>query len=193
MIIFKYLLGLFSVFCMNNHSMAQFSEIEKDLDIGFNGGFEISKNSKPVNWLLYTEKTTTSGDFDIILDTKNYKSGQQSLLFNVRGCSNKGGRFSPGMTQEIEVTPGVTYQLSYWIKNVNAEFTIKVSGVSAFKKDVGPIITDNQDYNKWTKFEHEYTVPENMNRLRFEMNILKPGHLWIDEIKVLEKDKEFSP
>jgi len=169
---------------VTNYSHAQMSETETDQNIDYNGGFEFSKNNKPVNWLLYTAKTTKSGDFDILLDTGEYKAGNQSLHFNVRECSDKGGRFSPGFTQEIEAKPRDRYKISYWVKNSNTDFVIKISGVSAFKKDSGPINRSNQSYSDWKKFEHEYTIANKMNRLRFELNILKPGEFWIDDIQI---------
>ena len=145
---------------------AQISETETDRNNDYNGGFEFSKNNKPVNWHLYTANTTKSGDFDIILDTKEYKAGTQSLHFNVRECSDKGGRFSPGFTQEIEVKPRDRYKISYWVKNSNTDFVIRISGVSAFKKDSGPINRLHETYSEWKKFEHEYTIANKMNRLR---------------------------
>lgn len=175
---------LVSIICLSNTGYAQMSETETDKSVGFNGGFEFSKNSKPVNWLLYTAKTTKTGDFDIVLDAKDYKSGTQSLYFNIRECSNIGGRYSPGIAQEIEAKPGDKYKISYWVKNINSEFVVKINGVSAFKKDTGPINRSSQTYHEWTQFEHEYTIANKMNRLRIELNILKPGKFWIDEITI---------
>jgi len=166
---------------------AQLSEIEKDQKVGFNGSFEISKNAKPVNWLLYTNKTTKSGDFDVELVSSEYVMGKQSLFFDVRECSNIGGRHSPGIAKEIKAQPGETYKISYWVKNTEADFIVKVSGVNAFKKDEGPINNINQTNSNWTKYEHIYTIANNMNRIRFEMNVMTPGKLWIDDVKIVKQ------
>ena len=41
----------------------QMSEIEIDTSAELNGGFEISKNGLPVNWLMYTQNTVPDGKF----------------------------------------------------------------------------------------------------------------------------------
>ena len=41
----------------------QMSEEETDASAGLNGGFEVSKNGLPVNWLVYTPKTVSDADF----------------------------------------------------------------------------------------------------------------------------------
>ena len=77
---------------------SQMSEQIQDKSAGLNGGFEVSKNGLPVNWLMYTSKTVPNADFEIILDKKDFKEGSQSLRFDVKKCEDIGGWKSPGFT-----------------------------------------------------------------------------------------------
>ena len=63
------------------------SEFVMDKNAGVNGSFEIVKSGLPVNWLIYTPRTVETGDFDLIIDTTEFKDGRQSLHFAVRECS----------------------------------------------------------------------------------------------------------
>ena len=60
------------------------SEKETDTSTGLNGGFEVSKNGLPVNWLMYTPNTVPDADFEIELDNVVFKEGKQSLRFDVK-------------------------------------------------------------------------------------------------------------
>ena len=51
------------------------SETIEDKSAGFNGGFEITKSGLPVNWQVYTPNTIKDSDFDIIIDTEDFKEG----------------------------------------------------------------------------------------------------------------------
>ena len=67
------------------------SEQIRDNSAGINGGFEVSKDGLPVNWLMYTSSTVPKADFEIILDKKDFKEGEQSLRFDVKECEDIGG------------------------------------------------------------------------------------------------------
>ena len=57
------------------------SESVLDESTGMNGGFEVTESGLPVNWLVYTPRTVPTGDFDVVIDTAEYRSGRQSLKF----------------------------------------------------------------------------------------------------------------
>ncbi len=117
-----------------------------DKSAGLNGGFEISKDGLPVNWAFYTP---SSADFDVILDEEISKEGKQSLRFDVRRCSAKGGSRSPGLANEfsqIGKYPGEgRYKVSFWIRNAGTEFAIKAGGVSATAGDMRTLIREDQN------------------------------------------------
>ena len=163
------------------------SEKEADKSAGINGGFEISKNGLPVNWLMYTTKTVSDSDFTIELDNTSFKEGKQSLKFEVKKCSNTGGWYSPGFTNQFSEIGGFqgenTYNLSFWIKNKGANYRFNVGGVSAFKGEMKVILEGNEDINEWKLYEYKIKVPKDME-LRMELNILEPGIFWIDGIEI---------
>ncbi|MFH1121975.1 MAG: hypothetical protein V1775_19310 [Bacteroidota bacterium] len=163
------------------------SEIVTDEQAGTNGGFEYSKSGLPVNWGLYTPKTVPEGDFDILIDTTEFFNGKQSLKFKVRGCVSDGGWYSPGIYQEFTVAPGKTYLVSWWIKNEGCKYRVILMSIEDYVKTnegrfQSPQSTDT--VGSWHKFESRCTLSKNQKRLRFELGIVGPGTLWIDEIRI---------
>lgn len=163
---------------------SKFSESVRDESAGMNGGFEITKSGLPVNWLVYTPKTIPTGDYDLIIDTAEYRGGKQSLKFVVRQCSPDGGWHSPGFSQEYAATPGTSYAVGFWVKNDGAEFLAKIGGVAATQGRYETIVRSSETIATWKHYEHEYTMPQGFNRIRFELNILRPGTFWIDDVTI---------
>jgi hypothetical protein len=158
------------------------SECVRDESAGMNGGFEITRSGLPVNWLLYTPRTVRTGDFDVIIDTVDYRAGRQSLKFVVRECSPDGGWRSPGFSQEYPATPGTTYTVGLWVKNDGTEFVAKIGGVSDFKGQHDTIVRSSATIGTWRHYEHRYTMPPEFDRIGFELNVLRPGTFWVDEV-----------
>jgi hypothetical protein len=165
-------------------SCTRMSEQIRDKTAGMNGSFEITKSGLPVNWLVYTPETVPKGDFDLILDTTEYKDGKQSLKFLVRECSSVGGWWSPGFCNEYQALPGEIYRISFWVRNHGSEFLIKIGGVSAAQGEYDTIVKSQKPLDTWQLFEYYYTIPEKMKAIRFELNIIQPGTFWIDDLKI---------
>lgn len=131
--------------------------------------------------------TPSSADFDVILDEEISKEGKQSLRFDVRRCSAKGGSRSPGLTNEfsqIGKYPGEgRYKVSFWIRNAGTEFAIKAGGVSATAGDMRTLIREDQNIEEWQLQEYEIEVAKD-RWLRMELNIYQPGSFWIDDIRI---------
>ena len=132
----------------------------KDKHAGMNGSFEIVRKRLPVNWMLYTPKTVQSADFDIIIDTADYKDGKQSLKFVVRKCNAVGGRFSPGFKNENDAKPGELYNVSFWAKHNGGEFYILVGGVSKVKGEFATVVYSKETIETWQYFE--YKIPSGL-------------------------------
>ncbi|OFX91936.1 MAG: hypothetical protein A2X05_03625 [Bacteroidetes bacterium GWE2_41_25] len=160
------------------------SEYITDENAGKNGSFEITKSGLPVNWILYTPKTIPTGDYDLIIDTTEYKDGKQSLKLLVRECSPDGGWHSPGFCMQYKAEPEESYHVSFWVKNELSEFIARIGGVSATKGRYDTIVKSNETITSWQIFEYTYIIPPGMNNIRFEMNILQPGSFWIDDLKI---------
>jgi hypothetical protein len=169
---------------------SKMSETIQDKTAGMNGSFEVTKSGLPVNWIMYTPKTIPSGDYDLVIDTTEYRDGRQSLKFLVRECSPNGGWHSPGLSTQYKAMPGETFRISFWIKNEGCEFFIQIGGVSAFEGQYETIVKSKETIDSWRKFEHNYIIPQKMDAIRFEMNILQPGTFWIDDIKIEKIDNK---
>lgn len=162
----------------------QLSESIIDENTGTNGSFENVKNNLPINWLVYTPNTTGEGNFGFTYDTKNAKEGKQSLKLNVSACSEKGGWQSPGIAQEIPVKPNEEYKISFWVKNSESTFLIKINCVNATSESKRLTLKSSENISEWKQLEYKYKVPNEMEKLRIEMNVIKPGIFWIDDVKV---------
>jgi carbohydrate binding protein with CBM4/9 domain len=160
------------------------SESVLDESAGMNGGFEITRSGLPVNWVVYTPKTLPTGDYDLIIDTAEYKAGKQSLKFVVRQCSADGGWHSPGFSKEYAATPGTRHTVGFWVKNDGAEFLAKIGGVTDTEGRYETIVRSRETIVTWKHYEHDYTMPQGFNKIRFELNILRPGTFWIDEVTI---------
>ena len=150
-----------------------------------NGGFEIVKENLPVNWYFYSPETVPEGDFDIIVDTVNFKEGKQSLKFLVRKCSSIGSRLSPGFFGSFITMPNETYKISFWIMNKGCHVLIRVGsqGDRASQSRDETILKTADTISEWKYIEYNYTMPS-LDNIRFEVNILTSGSFWIDNIKI---------
>jgi len=179
------ILGLFLILT----ACQQMSEKETDKSAGLNGGFEISKNDLPVNWLMYGPKTVPNADFEIGLDKNTFKEGKQSLRFDVKNCSSTGGWGSPGFTNEFFETgkfegEGI-YKLSFWIKNNGTKFRVNAGGVSPFEGNMKVLMESDEQIDDWRYLEYKINIPIDRH-LRMELNVLKSGTLWIDDVQIVK-------
>ena len=165
----------------------QFSEAEIDSSAGLNGGFEILKNNLPVNWWIYSSNTVPDADFKIELDKENFVEGKQSLKFEVTKCKDLGGWLSPGFTNQFHEVGSFkgkgTYKVSFWIMNKGSKFRINAGGVSPKLGEMNIVMEKDEDFMEWQLQEFNIEIPKNME-LRLELNVLKPGIFWIDDIRV---------
>ncbi len=167
----------------------QMSEKETDESAGVNGGFEVTKNGIPVNWLMYTPNTVPDGEFEIVIDKNIFKEGKQSLRFDIINCSSTGGRLSPGFTNEFSESGKFegegTYKLGFWVKNDGTKFKIAAGGVSPHKGDMKVLIESVEQVEDWKYLEYKIYVAKERH-LRMELNILTSGTFWIDDVQIIK-------
>jgi len=180
----KVIILLMIVFNGCNQIFKPMSERFEDKRAGMNGGFEHTISGLPANWLLYTPKTVPEGDFEVVVDTSDYTEGRQSLKFVVRKCSSDSGWHSPGFCNEFPAQPGSTYRISFWVKNNKSTFIVSIGGISSSTGQYETIVKSGELIDSWKLYEYNYTIPEKMNSIRFELNILQPGIFWIDDIRI---------
>ena len=157
----------------------------KGYDCLMNGSFETLRDGLPVNWWYYAMETVPTGDFDIISDSTQFKEGKRSLKFQVRSCDPIGGWHSPGFFEEFKVQPGERYKVSFWI--ISKDCLVKVSVSAGMEGNPGPheiILNQKMTTSDWKYFEYYFDIPMANDNIRFEANILSPGIIWFDDIKI---------
>lgn len=163
------------------------STMIKGDDNKMNGGFEIVKQNLPVNWTFYSPETVPSGDFKIIIDTTKFKEGKQSLKFLIHEYDTLGGWHSPGFIQGFNAVGGETYKVSFWLMNQGSSLKISTVSGEYLKPKLGKrdtTISINFDIPDWKYFEYYFKIPPEVGRISLEVNILKPGSVWFDDIQI---------
>lgn len=61
---------------------------------------------------------------------------------------------------------------------------VQIGGVSAKDGEYETIVETRETIEEWRHYEYEYTIPSEMEQIRFELNVLEPGTFWIDEITI---------
>lgn len=157
----------------------------KGNDCAMNGSFEIVKGGLPVNWHYYAMETVPNGDFEIISDSTFFPKGRRSLKFQVRSCEAIGGWHSPGFFEEFKVRPGETYNISFWVINKGCDFKVIVG--TGMEGNPGPymiLVRTQEEYSEWKYFEYTFAIPPVNDNIRFEVNILSPGMIWFDDVRI---------
>ncbi len=161
---------------------------EKSESAGFNGSFEIEKSGLPVNWYIYYPPIK-NGDAEISLDPMDAVEGSQSLKFIVHRADSRGGWTTAGLFQVRPAKAKTSYKVSFWLKNQGCKISLLIR--SEKPKKAPPAnrrVLGAQDTgtNTWRQFEYVYTVPNTYDNIRFELNIVQPGTLWIDDVRIEE-------
>jgi len=171
-------------------SFRKMSESIRKPSVDMNGGFEHTKSDLPVNWIVYSPSSIPTGKYDLMFDTDDFKEGKQSLKFLVHKCSDKGGRYSPGITQEYPAQPVESYLVSYWIKNDGCRYAVIAGGVDAKTSHYETIDSSSGRTQAWRFVKHKIRLPRKYKRVRFELSIRSPGTLWIDDVKIEQIDRK---
>ncbi|HOY32910.1 MAG TPA: hypothetical protein PKW80_13610 [Bacteroidales bacterium] len=154
-------------------------------DCKMDGSFEIIKNGLPVNWCYYAPETVPNSDFKILSDTTQHKDGIRSLKFQINSCESTGSWHSPGFFMEFKVLPGETYKVSLCV--INKGCTLKIKAETGMKGNPGisEIVAEIQGtFSEWKCYEHTVRIPAANDNMRIEVNILSPGTVWFDDIKI---------
>lgn len=166
----------------NGACQKKMSEYISDEHAGFNGSFETAKNNLPVNWFVYTPSTVLNSSFTLQL-SPDAADGKHSLLFDVKACEETGGWHSPGIAKELPVKPGQKVKIKLQIKNIGCKYRMQLQPVNVKDKSRGFDIVQTESHD-WKLVTQEITIPEQMNLLRFEFNVLSAGKCWIDDVRI---------
>jgi len=154
-----------------------------------NGGFEqIGHNNIPAGWNLIADRGTK---FDATFDTTEKHSGTYSYKIII---DPPGGRVTlyPKPKSLLPISPGKTYEMSFWIKvknlDYNSFFLAPVARLN-FKPqrfDVLPTIDLMEKLkgnSEWTNLTLRATAPKNAKHLVVDF-ILTKGTIWLDDIVI---------
>lgn len=159
-----------------------------DRAAGYNGSFEFVKSGYPANWYVY-HRPLDDGDGEMSLDTADAVDGTRSLKFAVSKANPVGGWRSPGLFQVSDAEEGRSYRLSFWLKNRAAKIRLLITSETHESREPRILIIEIIDAERtgnqtWRQFVYTYTVPAHYANIRFEMNIVAPGTVWIDDVRI---------
>jgi hypothetical protein len=165
-----------------------FSACKVDKAAGFNGSFEFVKSGYPANWSIY-HHPLNAGDADMSFDTADKVDGRQSLKFVVRKTNGVGGWGSPGLFQTSDAQAGRAYRISFWLKTrgavVRLRFISEGARTSQMLTPINESIQAEETGGRsWRQFVYDYTVPAEFPTIRVEMNVVAPGTVWIDNVRI---------
>ena len=151
---------------------------------GLNGGFEVVREGLPAGWNVYTPRTVPGAEFELALDEVERREGERALRFDVATCGDEGGWRSPGLSRELEVEPGATYAVSFQVKCEGCRWSAAWGGVDARTGELERTDASPCEEGEWRRVEERYTVPERYGRMRFQFNVLSPGRMWLDDVRI---------
>ena len=163
------------------------SNIERDSEAGFNGSFEVVKSGLPANWYVH-RVPLEDGDVEISYDSDDRVDGTQSLKLLVHRVEGSRWR-GPGLFQVTDAVEGQTYRVSFWLKNRGCRIRILIDSEFPESREPRNPITQVLDVEStgldtWQRFDFTYTVPEHYRDIRFELNVLAPGTVWVDDVRI---------
>jgi hypothetical protein len=163
------------------------SRIERDEAAGFNGSFEVVRSGLPVNWYVY-HRPLREGEAAFSIDTIHAVDGARSVRFDVDAVDPAGGWRSPGLFQVMDAHEGQSYEVSVRVKIQGSSVRLRITSESAQSREprtpVTEVIADETEADEWREFTYHYTVPADYDNIRFEMNVVAPGTLWIDDVRI---------
>lgn len=151
---------------------------------GPNGGFEHVEDGRPAQWIVYESDELPSGRYELTFDATDFTEGAQSLRFDVAQCISDGGWRSPGITQEREAESGATHELKFQVKAPASRWRACFGGVSAKHGRLATLEPESPAPAGWHEVRARCTLPEGSDRLRFEFNVLSPGRVWLDDVRI---------
>lgn len=157
-------------------------EPEPGINLLTNPGFEDWTNTLPTAW---DNKTYNTGE--IVKETSIKHGGNNALRQTSTSETNK-------IQQEVTVTPGKKYRLSYWyLDNDNKARTRCWFAYNSGDPSTGMQPNDySTDNPEWQQVVVEITVPEGATILRFEARTYREsttqvgGYIYYDDMEMVE-------
>ncbi len=160
----------------------------------YNGGFEKSSDDAIADgWGTMISRGTTA---EIALDNEITHSGAAAFRIRFEG---EGGRAMLFPEKDItDVTPGQTYEVSFWAKTRNLGYSPNFIAPSLqfnfSPKRISPypvidMMSQITHKGEWERLSQTATAPPGSEKLTFKI-ILTRGTIWIDDIVIQAVESE---
>lgn len=164
------------------------STVARDEAAGFNGSFEVVADGLPANWRVY-DRPLVQGDAELTYDDGDAVDGAQSLEMVVHRADGAGGWRDAGLFHSVDAEGGQSYRVSFWLKSRGSRVRLRVDSEKGdFRQPHEPIVEtfdpQRAGAETWRRFEVTYTVPRDYRDIRFELNVLTPGTVWVDDVRI---------
>jgi hypothetical protein len=76
--------------------------------------------------------------------------------------------------------------VSFWLKTEGSRVRVALRSEQprSASQPVDALDGAALEAGAWQRVEHQYTVPEPYDNLRFELSVLTPGTVWIDDVRI---------
>jgi len=164
------------------------STIVRDDAAGFNGSFEVVADGLPANWHVY-DRALARGDAQLAYDVSDPADGTQSLEMVVRRAEGRGGWRDAGLFHSMDAVAGQSYRVSFALRNRDARVRVRIASEKGDFRLPHDSIVETFDPqpagdDAWQRFEFTYVVPQGYADIRFELNVLTPGTVWVDDVRI---------
>jgi len=170
---------------------------EENEAAGFNGGFEVvqpvrgmdaAPQGLPANWYFHA-KPLLEGDAFLSLDPAGPPEGGRSLRLDVQEADSVAGARTTGLFQVVPARPLGSYRVGFSLKIRDARALIVIRSENASEATQGRVQAFDEEHtgrDTWRRFEYVYSVPEGFENIRFELNVIRPGTVWLDDVGIEE-------
>lgn len=170
---------------------------EENEAAGFNGGFEVvqpvrgidgARQGLPANWYFHA-KPLLEGDAELSFDAAGPSGGGRSLRLAVQKADSVAGARTTGLFQVVPARPLGTYRVGFSLKIRDARALVVIRSESASEATPGRVQVYDEEHtgrDTWRRFEYVYSVPEGFENIRFELNVIRRGTVWLDDVRIEE-------
>jgi hypothetical protein len=157
------------------------SDVVVDPAAGRNGGFELVRDGRPVNWQVYDPD---GAEVTVVMDHEQRTEGDVSLRLDVTSATGEPGWRSPGVAQEWPVEPG-TWEITVDIRRERGAVWQLTTGSIDASSGTSQVV-DGARYPEgaWATVSQRVEVPPEHDRVRVELIALTPGVVWVDDVRM---------
>lgn len=146
-----------------------------------------TNNTGPANWGNWTPE----GSGKLTVDPDVYHEGKQSILLEASTTSRV------DVFQNVSVSTGTTYELSFWTKTENVKASwggvyvrTQLFNSSGKKVAMGPKTDKLKGTHDWTLEKLRIPIPKEASQLRIELFLeTATGKVWFDNVRLVKTNE----